>query len=93
MAVDKGHNVASVDGMIPDGATPWKGQLSQDLEVTIGQPGVYGFRCFPHYAMGMVGLIVVEDASANLERARAKPHAGKARVSFAKLFQRLEAGD
>ena len=26
---------------------------------TIDKPGVYGFKCKPHYGMGMVGLIVV----------------------------------
>jgi len=93
VAADKGHNVASVDGMIPDGARPWKGRLSQDLEVTFDVPGIYGFRCIPHYAMGMVGLIVVGDAPANLQQARTKPHAGRARVNFARLFERLEAGD
>ena len=29
------------------------------LRKTIDKPGVYGFKCKPHYGMGMVGLIVV----------------------------------
>jgi plastocyanin len=27
-AVDKGHNAASIDGMMPEGAAPWKGGLN-----------------------------------------------------------------
>ena len=59
VAVDKGHNVESIDGMIPEGATPFKGEMNKDVTVTLDKPGVYGFKCKPHYALGMVGLIVV----------------------------------
>lgn len=90
--VDRGHNVASIDGMMPAGATPWMGKISHGLEVTLTVPGVYGFRCIPHYAMGMVGLIVVDDPAGNLETARARPHSGKAKLAFARLFARLEEG-
>ena len=58
-ATDKGHNSASVDGMIPEGAEPWKGALSKDIEVTFTVPGVYGYVCSPHIPLGMVGAVVV----------------------------------
>jgi pseudoazurin len=91
VAKDKGHNVESIDGMIPDGASPFKGAMSKDLTVTFTQPGVYGFKCAPHYGMGMVGLIVVGDSLANLQKAEAVSHPGKAKTAFATLFKNVDA--
>jgi pseudoazurin len=59
VAKDKGHNAQTIPGMLPDGATPINGQISQDVNVTFTVPGVYGVRCIPHFPMGMVALIVV----------------------------------
>lgn len=87
VAKDKGHNVESIDGMLPDGATPFKGDIGKDLTVTFTKAGVYGFKCAPHYAMGMVGLIIVGDPSSNLQKAEAVNHPGKAKPAFAALFK------
>ena len=83
VAKDKGHNAQTIPGMIPDGATPINGQISQDVTVTFTVPGLYGVRCVPHYAMGMVALVVVGDAPANLEAAKAVnlPPLAKKRVA------------
>jgi pseudoazurin len=89
-AVDKGHNAASIDGMMPDGAAPWNGGLSKDVDVTFDVAGVYGVRCVPHYAMGMVALVVVGDPSVNLEAAREVKHRGKAKQRMAELLDRLD---
>ena len=90
VAKDKGHDVQSIDGMIPPGATPFKGEMNKDLTVTFDKPGVYGFKCAPHYAMGMVGLIVVGDPSVNLQQAEAVNQVGKAKPAFATLFKDVE---
>lgn len=58
-AVAKSHMVGSIPGMLPDGATPVTGRMGNDLTVTLTKEGVYGFECKPHYAMGMVALVVV----------------------------------
>src|SRR5919106_3334035 len=88
-AVDKGHNAASIDGMIPQGGATWKGGLSKDATVTLDVEGVYGVRCVPHYAMGMVALIVVGDPSVNLEAAKQVSHRGKARQRIAVLLDQI----
>jgi pseudoazurin len=67
---DKGHDVETVAGMLPEGAQPFKGKISQEISVTFDKAGVYGYRCAPHVGMGMVGLIAVGDATANLEAAK-----------------------
>jgi pseudoazurin len=84
-----GHNSESVGGMIPTGAVGWKGELSQEVSVTPTVPGVYGYRCRPHYAMGMVGLIVVGDAQVNLAEVKAIKHAGRAGKVFDALLGEL----
>jgi pseudoazurin len=76
IATDKGHDVMSVDGMIPDGAQPFVGEVGEDLTVTFAAPGVYGFKCKPHYAMGMVGVVVVGDP-VNLDAAKAVKQPGR----------------
>jgi pseudoazurin len=90
VAVDKGHNVESVDTMLPEGAKPFAGKFNENLTVTFDQPGIYGYRCKPHYGMGMVGLVVVGDP-ANVEKAKAVSHPGKAKQAFANLFEKLAA--
>ncbi|MEZ2128172.1 MULTISPECIES: pseudoazurin [unclassified Sinorhizobium] len=64
---DKGHNAETVKDMIPDGAPAFKSKMNETLKVTFDVPGAYLVKCTPHFAMGMVGLIVVGDAPANLE--------------------------
>ncbi|HWA48851.1 MAG TPA: pseudoazurin [Dongiaceae bacterium] len=88
VATDKGHNVLSIEGMIPAGAAPFAGKMNEDVTVTFDQPGAYGFECKPHYGMGMVGLIVVGEP-VNLAEAKAVPHKGKAKKRFEQLFGSL----
>ena len=83
---DKGHNVLSIEGMLPEGAAPFQSKSGEDLTVTFEKPGVYGFECKPHYGMGMVGLVVVGEP-VNLAQAEAVKHKGKAQQKFEKLLQ------
>ncbi|MCB5410660.1 pseudoazurin [Pseudogemmobacter faecipullorum] len=53
------HNAATIEDMLPEGATPFRSGINEDFTVTFTLPGAYGIRCSPHYAMGMVMLIHV----------------------------------
>ena len=88
VAADKGHNVESIDGMIPEGAAPFKGEMNKDVTVTLDKPGVYGFKCKPHYGMGMVGLIVVGEP-VNKTAAAAVEQTGKAKKKFEVLLGQI----
>lgn len=55
------HNAATIDGMIPEGAEPFKSKINEDFSVILTVPGSYGIKCSPHVAMGMVMLIEVGD--------------------------------
>ena len=88
VAADKGHDVESIPGMLPAGATPFKAPMSQNMTVTFTKPGVYGYKCRPHYGMGMVGLIVV-GSPGNVVEAKAVNQIGRAKITFAELFAKL----
>jgi len=88
VATDKSHNAESIKNMLPEGAAPFAGKMNADVTVSFDKAGVYGVKCAPHYAMGMVALVVVGKPD-NLEQAKAVPQTGKARQIFATLFDRL----
>jgi pseudoazurin len=90
MATDQGHNVQSLEGMIPEDAKPFHGEIGQNLTVTFTAAGVYGYRCTPHGTLGMVGLIVVGKPN-NEARAKDAAMPGAAGRVFAKLFQMLDS--
>lgn len=85
---DKSHNAESIEGMLPEGAQPFQGKMNEEIAVTFEVPGVYGFKCKPHYAMGMVGLIVVGEP-VNEAAAASIPQKGKAKQRFAALFDQV----
>jgi pseudoazurin len=82
---DKGHNVETIKGMIPEGAEAFKSKFNETFTVTLDKEGVYGVKCSPHYGMGMVALIEVGQP-VNIEQAKAVKQTGKAKAVFAELF-------
>lgn len=71
-----GHNAESITSIMPAGAAPFKGNMSQPLAVKFTKVGLYGVECLPHFALGMVALVQVGNRSPNI---------GQARVEAAKL--------
>ena len=65
-----GHNSVSIDEMIPPGGSSWNGGMNEEIVVKFDVEGTYGYKCTPHYILGMVGLIIVGDSSVNLEQAK-----------------------
>lgn len=68
---DKSHNVENIKDMLPDGAEPFKSKVNEEFTMTFDVPGLYGIKCTPHFAMGMVGAIAVGQDLPNLDAARA----------------------
>ena len=95
IASSKGHNSASIKGMLPKGAKKWKSKIGKNFELTLNKVGVYGYKCTPHYGMGMVGLIVVkgDNWDANLESAKGAKKAGKSKKVFKEIWTELEASN
>lgn len=71
VATDPGHNAETITGMLPEGAETFRTAFGETVTVTFDVPGVYGIKCTPHYAMGMIALVQVGDDPANLEAAKA----------------------
>ncbi len=67
---DRGHNAATLEGIAPEGAEPFKGDMGKEVSITVTAEGLYGIECTPHAGMGMVALIQV-GAPTNLEAATA----------------------
>jgi pseudoazurin len=89
---NKGHNVETVKGMLPEGAEPFKSKFNEEYSVTLDREGVYGVKCAPHYAMGMVALIRVGKPG-NIEEVRAIKQTGKAKATFEALFGEVVASN
>jgi len=87
---DKSHNAETIKGMLPDGATEFKGKMNEEVTVTFDKEGAYGVKCAPHYGMGMVALIVVGQP-VNLDQAETVKQTGKAKTVFGELFAQAAA--
>lgn len=87
VATDAAHNSESVAGLIPDGATAWKGTMNQEITVTLDAEGVYVYQCLPHTIMAMVGVIVAGEPT-NLEAI--KTNAESLKSQFMASQERLD---
>ncbi|WP_275786625.1 pseudoazurin [Pararhizobium gei] len=76
---DKGHNAEAVKGLIPEGATLFRGKVNESIKVTFDIPGAYAIKCLPHFGMGMIAVVIVDDALANLDVIKAAKLPKKAR--------------
>ncbi|MBL4928753.1 pseudoazurin [Fuscibacter oryzae] len=76
---DKSHNVEAIKDILPAGVEVFKSQISEGYDLTVTEAGLYGVKCTPHFAMGMVALIQVGDAPANLDAAKTAKLPKKAR--------------
>jgi len=57
--VDPAHNSVSVE--VPEGAEGWQGAMNESITVTLDEEGVYVYKCTPHAALNMAGIIQVGD--------------------------------
>ena len=87
---DKGHDVESIKGMLPEGVEPFKAKMNEAYDLTATVEGVYGVKCTPHFPMGMIALVVVGDPSSNLEAAKAVKNPKKAQERFDADFAQIK---
>ena len=71
IAVRPGHNVETIAGMAPAGVAPVKSAMNEEVVVKLTKPGVYGFKCTPHWGFGMVFVAKVGNGGTNLAAAEA----------------------
>jgi pseudoazurin len=87
---DKGHNAETIKDMLPEGAVPFKGKINEEFSVTFDVEGAYAYKCLPHFAMGMVGMIVVGEAPANLEALQAVRVPPKVAAKFEEFYAMIK---
>lgn len=92
VATDKGHNSETILGMVPEGAETWKGKINEEIIVTFDKEGIYGYKCLPHFALGMVGIIQVGDSTENFDSAETVKLPGKAKLRMAELVAQIGNG-
>ena len=61
LPTEKGHMAASMKGMLPEGIKKFKGKINKKISVVVSEDGLYGIKCTPHFANGMVAIIAVGD--------------------------------
>ena len=54
-----GHNVETVDGMVPDGQEKILSDMGQRVSHTFNDVGIVIFKCTPHWTSRMGGAIVI----------------------------------
>lgn len=91
LPVDKQHFSQSYDDVLPAGAEGWKGKMNQEMDLVLAADGAYAYKCTPHEAMGMVGLILVGDVSGNYDAVKAKKFPGRVKDRFEDIFARADA--
>ena len=89
VASNKGHQVHSVPGMIPEGAQPFDAKMSEDIKVTFTMSGVYEIACRPHTTMGMIGIVLVGDPI-NINKLDPSSLPAKARSKLETLLEPLK---
>ncbi len=83
-----GHFNLFEAGLIPEGVEPWSTPMGENVSRTFDVEGVYLYQCPPHFAMGMVGAIVVGEP-VNLEEVEANTRGMYGRA-LAQVKQALE---
>jgi pseudoazurin len=88
---DNGHDAQTIKEILPAGGDTFKGAIGKEVVVTFTVPGAYGVKCLPHFAMGMVALVVVGDAPADLQQAKTAKLPKKARERLDAAIAAYEA--
>jgi pseudoazurin len=66
------HNAETIASILPTGVTPSAGAMGKQFDLKLTVAGLYGIKCKPHFAMGMVALIQAgKGPSPNLAAAKA----------------------
>jgi pseudoazurin len=89
IAADRGHNIEFVQGAFPEGVDRFRSSLGKDVSYTFTVPGIYVYKCTPHYGLGMVGAVVVGEIPDNVSDIMAKKFPGKADARIDALLSPL----
>ena len=87
---DPTHNAETILGMLPEGAEAFKGKINEQISVTFEEEGLYGYKCAPHFGLGMIGLIGDSETNAAEAQNVTMPPAAQERMAV--LFEQALSG-
>ena len=90
VATSPGHNVSFVHGGVPAGVAVFTSGFTKEIAYKFDKPGIYLYRCTPHFGMGMVGLVAVGGDKSNLAAVKAAYVPPMAKKRLEPLFTDLE---
>ena len=88
LPTQKGHMAASMKGMMADGGK-FKGKTNKPVSYTVTEEGLYGIKCTPHMANGMVAIIVVGESFDKEAFLDGKKVSKKAKEGFENMLSQL----
>lgn len=66
-----GHNVETIDELVPEGTEKINTTIGDDVTLTFDQPGIFVYKCTPHWGARMGGVIMVGQPENAMETAMA----------------------
>ena len=74
---------------MPKGASKYKSKISKEANYKFTKPGIYLYQCTPHKAMGMIGIVIVDDDKSNLDKIKKVRVYGKSKKILKSLLKDL----
>ena len=88
LPTDKGHMAASMKGMMADNGK-FKGKTNKPVSYVVTAEGLYGVKCTPHMANGMVAVIAVGESFNKEDFLKGKKVSKKAKARFEDILSQL----
>ena len=92
ISVNKGHNIAFTKKGVPEGVELYKSKINTDAEYTFNTSGIYAYNCTPHYGLGMIAFVVVDDDLSNFDQVAKIKYPGKSKKLAKTLLEQIKNG-
>jgi len=86
-AATKGHNV---EFMVAPNNIKYKSKMHKNAGYTFTIPGIYTYKCTPHVAAGMVGVVIVGGDLSNMKEAWSGKYPGQAKEVIHELLSKYK---
>tara|TARA_B100000767_G_scaffold224428_1_gene213511 strand:+ start:21 stop:464 length:444 start_codon:yes stop_codon:yes gene_type:complete len=92
ISVNKGHNIAFTKKGVPEGVELYKSKINTDAEYTFNTSGIYAYNCTPHYGLGMIAFVVVDEDLSNFDQVAKIKYPGKSKKLAKALLEQIKNG-
>ena len=92
IATNKGHNVAFTKKGVPEGVELYKSKINADAEYTFNTSGIYTYNCTPHYGLGMIAFVIVDNDLSNFDQVAKIKYPGKSKKLAKALLEQIKNG-